>query len=211
MSKIFKILIVDDHELIHNGLSDFLQDASGYEIIGHAYDGVEAIAKTEELEPDIILMDISMPKKNGIDATTEILKDHPNIKIIALSQHEQKEYISRMMKAGCYGYLLKNSRKDEILRALSEVSSARKYVNSDLIDSLLTTSTDQKEEAILTKRELEILRGIAAGKNNPEIADDFSISVRTVETHRRNLMQKLKVNSVVDLLRTASHLNLIDF
>lgn len=206
------ILIADDHELIHNGISEILHDASDYQIIAHAYNGNEAIRLAAEFEPDIILMDISMPEKTGIEATKEILEANPEIKIVALSQHDQSEYISQMMKAGSFGYLLKNSRKEEIIRALSEVSINRKYINPNIIDKLFSTHNEEEDkDSKLTKRELEILIGIAEGKSNVEIAEQLTISVRTVETHRRNIMQKLKVNTVVELLRTASKLNLIDF
>ncbi|MEN8248004.1 MAG: response regulator transcription factor [Bacteroidota bacterium] len=212
MSNHTTILIVDDHDLIHNGISDILHDATEYRIIAHAYNGDEAIKKANELNPDIILMDISMPIKNGIEATTSILSSNPEIKIIALSQHEENEYIVQMMKVGCYGYLLKNSRKDEILRALDDVKMNKKYMNPNIIDKMfLDNNDDVKNKSILTRRELEILNGIAEGKTNPEIADSLIISVRTVETHRRNIMQKLKANTVVDLLRSASKLKLIDF
>lgn len=206
------ILIADDHELIHNGISEMLQTETEYSIIGHAYNGEEATTMAIELKPDIILMDISMPKINGIKATTSILAKLPQTKIIALSQHEGNEYISQMMNAGCYGYLLKNSRKDEILRALYDVRMGKKYMNPNIINKLFPLDVDYfKEKSLLTRRELEILKSIAEGKNNSEIAESLIISVRTVETHRRNLMHKLEVKTVVELLRKASNLKLIDF
>jgi two-component system nitrate/nitrite response regulator NarL len=206
------ILIVDDHDLIHMGIAEILHNADDYEVIDHAYDGDEAIRKAAELEPDIILMDISMPKMNGIDATKIILQANPEIKIVALSQHMENEYITRMMQAGSHGYLLKNSKKQEIIRALNDVCDNKKYVNPEVLNKLFTTEQPKTtEDTQLTNRELEILKGIAAGQNNPEIADSLNISVRTVETHRRNLMQKLQVKTVVELLKTASQLNLIDF
>ena len=212
MKKI-NIIVADDHDLIHNGLTDILQDEIHFEIIGHAYDGNEAIKMSGEMQPDIILMDISMPERNGIEASKIILGKYPDIKIIALSQHEEKEYVVQMLQIGCQGYLLKNSRKKEIVKALERVSSGNKYINPDMIDLLMTVNQeDEIEQNIpkLTSRELEILQNIAAGKSNPEIANFLTISVRTVETHRRNLMQKLKVNTVVDLLKYASRNKLID-
>ena len=207
-----RILVVDDHELIHKGISDILINIPQYILIGQAFSGKEAIQKAGELKPDIILMDISMPEGNGIEATREILKINPWIKIIALSQHESKEYLTQMLGAGCSGYLLKNSRKDEILTALDMVSRNKRYINPHMID-LLMNSIDQGKDIKqikLTHRELEVLKNIIAGKNNPEIANELCISVRTVETHRRNLMQKLKVNSVVELIKKAVKLKIID-
>lgn len=207
-----KIIIADDHDLIHIGIKNIFSGESKYSIVGHAYSGKEAIEKAIELNPDIIFMDISMPDGNGIYATQEILKKNPNIKIIALSQYDNNEYLSQMINSGCSGYLLKNSRKEEIFEALKTVFEGNKYMNPNMINKFFAYESKSKQsiEQKLTKRELEILKNIAKGKNNPEIADELNISIRTVETHRRNLMQKLKVNSVVELLRYATKFNLIE-
>lgn len=210
MSVSISILIADDHELIHDGISEILHNDPEFKIVANAFDGEEAVKKANMIKPDIILMDISMPKLNGIEATRTILQRSPGIKIIALSQHEENEYIAQMINAGCYGYLLKNSRKEEILRALRDVKMGKKYVNQNLVDKILSANgVGQKNDTLLTNREKEILIGIAEGKHNAEIADSLSISIRTVETHRRNIMQKLKVSTVVELLRTASKLGII--
>jgi len=206
------ILIADDHELIHKGISDILMNIPKYFIAGHAFNGKEVIDLAREIKPDIILMDISMPKVNGLEATRKIIQEQPGTKIIALSQHEEREYVTQMLEAGCFGYLLKNSRKDEIITALDMVTRNKKYINPNMIDMLMSGDNDKNENQgiRLTNRELEVLKNISEGKNNPEIANQLSISVRTVETHRRNLMQKLKVSSVVELLKAASKLKLID-
>lgn len=205
-----KVLIVDDHELIHKGISDILVNLQEYILVGQAFSGEEAVQKTRELEPDIILMDISMPGGNGIDASRKILSTHPGIKIIALSQHDSKEYITQMLDAGCLGYLLKNSRKDEIISALEMVSRNKRYINPQMIDLFMSERNKDPDKIKLTRRELEVLSSISEGKNNPEIAEALNISVRTVETHRRNLMQKLKVNSVVELIKKGVKLKLIE-
>lgn len=206
-----KILIADDHEIIHIGITNVLENNPEFLITGHAYTGKEAIEKADTLKPDIILMDISMPEGNGLFATHEIMKINPQIKIIALSQHDDNAYISQMIQAGCFGYLLKNSRKEEILKALASVVRGKKYMNPDIIDKLMSGNSGFDNAQIrLTKRETEVLKKIAKGNNNPEIAHKLSISVRTVETHRRNLMQKLKAKTVVELLRQASKFKLID-
>ncbi|MDZ7774237.1 MAG: response regulator transcription factor [Bacteroidales bacterium] len=130
MKNQIKIMVADDHELIHNGVSDCLQDSQEYVIAGHAFSGSEAIVMARKLKPDIILMDISMPDGNGIEATSKILQSQPGIKIIALSQYDSSEYVSQMLQAGSSGYLLKNSRKKEILAALDTVINNKKYIKS---------------------------------------------------------------------------------
>jgi len=213
------IMIADDHEVIHNGIRDILRSKSNYTIVGNAYDGKEAIAKALELKPDIILMDISMPKLNGIEAIKEISKRLPKTKMLALTQHEEDEYILQIMKAGGSGYLLKNAKRDEFIEAIESVVQGKRYLSSKLSERMINNVLEQAEstesrsqdEIHLTRREIEIIQKIADDKSNLEIADELHLSVRTVETHRRNLMQKLKVNSVVALLKYATQNNIITF
>lgn len=213
------ILIADDHEVIHNGIRDILRTHTNYKIIGNAYNGEEAIAKALELKPDIIFMDISMPKLNGIDAIRAIAKKLPNVKMLALTQHEENEYILQILKAGGNGYLLKNSKKEEFIEAIETVIEGKRYLSSQLSEQMINNVLEQisnkeetnTDEIHLTRREKEIIQKIADDKSNSEIADELHLSVRTVETHRRNLMQKLKVNSVVALLKYATQNNIITF
>jgi DNA-binding NarL/FixJ family response regulator len=217
MKKKITILIADDHEIIHNGISDILRSVEEYEVIGHAFDGQEAVEKTKVIKPDLIMMDISMPVMNGIDATKTITGLNSGIKIIALTQHSDNEYISEMFKAGAHGYLLKNSRKDEFIEAIETVMKNRRYLSYSLSEQLISSSIDNNNqppisgEAVhLTRREIEIIKKIAEDKSNQEIADELFISLRTVETHRRNLMQKLKVKSVVAIIKYAVSNKIID-
>ena len=211
------ILIADDHEVIHNGIRDILRSHKRYNIVGHAFNGEDAIIKALSIKPDIIFMDISMPVLNGIEATKEIRIKQPGIKIIALSQHEEKEYVYQFLKSGGDGYLLKNSKKKEFIDAIESVLSNRRYLSQDIADQLVTDSLlksggmDEQVQIHLTRREIEIIQQIANDKSNQEIADELNISLRTVETHRRNLMQKLKINSVVALMKYATIHNLINF
>lgn len=160
-----------------------------------------------------------MPKLNGFEATEEIIKKLPEAKIIALSQHEENEYLLRILKAGGSGYLLKNSKKEEFAEAIDTVLEGKRYIShhlseqmiSGIIDKVSGYSSTDEEVVHLTRREVEIVQKIAEDKSNYEIAEELHISVRTVETHRRNLMQKLKVKSVVALLKYAAHNNLITF
>jgi len=214
-----KILIADDHEVIHNGIRDILKTHSQYTIIGNAYNGEEAIEKALELKPDIIFMDISMPKLNGIEAIKVISKKLTRTKILALTQHEENEYILQILKAGGNGYLLKNSKKEEFIEAIESVILGNRYLSSELSERMINTVLKQvtgaeaktQDEVHLTRREIEIIQKIADDKSNLEIADELHLSVRTIETHRRNLMQKLKVNSVVALLKYATQHNIITF
>lgn len=212
-----KILIVDDHEIIHIGVSAILGYRSDFMIAGHAYDGAEAIRLTEQLRPEVIFMDISMPVMDGIEATRAIKSVYPNIKVIALSQHGEKEYVRQIMKNGVDGYLFKNSAKEEFILAIDTVLKNRHYFSYELSEQMINSTFSVKEDMIkdelvhLTRREIQIINKIAEGKNNQVIADNLFISLRTVETHRRNIMLKLKVNSVVALLKYASANGLIEF
>jgi len=218
MKKI-NILIADDHEVIHNGIRDILRSNIRYSIIGNAYDGEEAIEKALQLRPDIIFMDISMPKLSGIEAIKIIIKKLPNTKILALTQHDENEYVVQILRAGGHGYLLKNSKKEEFIEAVESVLQGKRYLSDQLSEQLINNVLEQlsgneitdQEEIHLTRREIEIIQKIADDKSNQEIADELHLSVRTVETHRRNLMQKLKVNSVVALLKYAAQHNIISF
>lgn len=217
--KTVKILIADDHDLIHNGIKNMLRPIKRYKIIGKANNGAEAVQKAMELKPDVILMDISMPVLNGIEATKIITDKFPDIKIIALTQYEEQEYVVQILKSGGSGYLLKNSKKKEFIEAIESVLSGKKVfsekISEQLINGLIhkTTADDKPEEheIPLTKREIEIIKKIADDMSNQQIADELHISLRTVETHRRNLMQKLNVKTVVALLKYAAQHNIISF
>ncbi len=206
-----KILLVDDHDIILDGLRAMLINISDMQVIGEAKSGFEAFEKAQELLPDVIIMDISMPEMTGIEATEMIKKNHPDIKIIALTQHESDTYIMQMLNAGADGYLLKNCKKAEFLEAIQTVLNHERYfgkrVSSILLDSMLKTQKLEgnvpKKKIILTPREIEIIKYITSDLNNQEIADKLFISLRTVETHRRNIMQKLNVKSVIALVRYA--------
>ena len=217
--EIVKILIADDHELILNGIRDMLKNVKRYRIVGQASNGEEAVEKALELEPDVIFMDISMPVLNGIEATKIIVDKLPGIKILALTQHEENDYVMQILGAGGYGYLLKNSKKEEFIEAIESVLEGNKYlskqISEQMINSMVSRGSrgqeEEQEEIPLTKREMEIIQKIADDMSNQQIADELHISLRTVETHRRNIMQKLKVNTVVSLLKYAAQHNIVSF
>lgn len=212
-----KILVVDDHQLIVNGIKAMLEPIADFNIIGEANDGNEAISKAIDLIPDVIIMDISMPDLSGIEASKIIVKNNPEIKVLALTQHEDSEYVIQMLNAGAMGYLLKNSRKDEFIEAIISVSKGEKYfskkISNLLLNNLLQDNKPELNEngakVTLTKREKEITKKIVEEMSNQQIADDLNISLRTVETHRRNIMQKLNVKSAVSLVKYAVQNHLI--
>ena len=206
-----RVLIVDDHQLIIDGLKAFVNQDESLEFIGECNNGEDAIRYADALNPDIILMDIEMPKVSGIQASEEIKKAHPDIKIIIISMHQEKGLIKKLIERGVDGYLLKNSSQEEVLSAIGVVRSGKKYFSEDITLALLnkesnTSSFSAGESSILaelTEREIEILKAIAGGQTNKEIGEELHISHRTVDTHRTNLMKKLEVNNVAGLIRFA--------
>jgi two-component system nitrate/nitrite response regulator NarL len=212
-----KILLVDDHDIILDGIKAMFFEDPDFEIIDVAKNGIEAIEKNRHLKPQVIIMDISMPEMSGIDAVKIIKSEDPNVKVIGLTQHESNEYVMEMINAGADGYLLKNSKKKELTDAIQAVYLGKTYfgkkVSSIIIDDLLSAKFREEQSIrtkdILTPREIEIIRFIANDKSNQKIAIELNISSRTVETHRRNIMQKLDISSAVGLVRFAIKNNIV--
>ena len=205
-----RILIVDDHQLIIDGLRGFIESNQNYQVIGEANTGTEAIRLTSVLNPDLILMDIEMPEMSGIQASQEIKKSHPQIKIIIVSMHNEKQLIKKLIDQGADGYLLKNSSQREVMDAIEKVLNNQIYLSQDVTLSLLDKSQNKSSHnsdvttiAQLTEREIEILKLVAQGMTNKEVGDSLNISHRTVDTHRTNLMKKLNVTNVAGLIRFA--------
>ncbi len=204
-----KIVVVDEHKILREGLSTLIAKQPDMEIVGEAKDGREALQLLEKLLPDLILMDVTMPNLNGIEATRKIKAKNPNIEIIALSLHSDRRYVLGMIDAGASGYLLKECAFEELVRAINTVMSKKKYLSPGISDILIDeyvkkTTTDKPTiYSKLTPREREILQLIAEGKNTKEIARYLFISVKTVETHRRHIKKKLKVDGVAELTKIA--------
>lgn len=212
-----RILIVDDHQLIIDGLRGFIESNSDYLIIGEANTGTDAIRLATVLSPDLILMDIEMPEMSGIQACQEIKKSFPKIKIIIVSMHNEKQLIKKLIDQGADGYLLKNSHQKEVMDAIEKVLNNQIYLSQDVTLSLLDKSqvksahgSDVTTIAQLTEREVEILKLVAQGMTNKEVGDNLNISHRTVDTHRTNLMKKLDVTNVAGLIRFAFKNGLIN-
>ncbi len=202
-----KVLIVDDHQLFREGLANLIGGSDEIEIIAEAENAGQAIEMTSKLNPDVIIMDIGLPKINGIEATKILKKKYPNIKIIALSMHSDKHYIKGMLEAGASGYLLKNSTHNQVMDAVKSVYNGKKYLSSTitevLIDNYLGKDEPSGEESKLTQRESEILKMIAEGISTREIAKKLFVSVKTIGTHKQNILEKLNLKSTTDLVKYA--------
>lgn len=204
-----KILIVDDHPLVIEGLKAIIEADNSFEIIGTAINGHQTnqLLKTEK--PDVIFMDINLPDCSGIDLCREILLKFPSIFVIGLSTFNTPSYIQAMLDSGAKGYLLKNTTKDELLKAINTVVSQKIYISEEAKSILNSFKTDI--DIVLTRREREVLQLIASGKSNAEIAKELFISPTTVDTHRTNLLAKFKTNNTALLIKQAIKLEFIVF
>lgn len=204
------VLICDDHNLVRQGIAALLKEQENIKVIGEASNGYEAIKFAQKYKPDVILMDLSMPTLNGLEATSKIKKEFPDIKILILTQHENDEYVVQMIRAGASGYVLKTSVSDDLINGIKEIikgqtffsSSISKMILEDYVKKAKGISTDTLKTE-LTQREKEVLKLIAEGATNQEAADKLFISVRTVEFHRANIMHKLKISDLAGLVKYA--------
>jgi DNA-binding NarL/FixJ family response regulator len=200
-----KILIADDHKLFREGLKNVIEKNVSLKVIAEATEGREAIKLCSQLHPDVVIMDVSMPGLNGIEATRSIVKDYPHIKVIALSMHPDKQFITKMLKAGAYAYLQKDSEVSELINAIKIVSQDQKYISHNvsniIIDEFLNGSAEEKSQ--LSHREKEILQLIAEGKSSREIAEILFLSSKTVDAHRKNIMDKLNLYTIPELTKYA--------
>jgi len=204
-----RILIADDHKIFRDGIESILEDIADITIIAHANDGREVMEQLQQHQPDIILMDITMGEANGIETTQLVKAQYPSIKVLVLSMHAEKNYILKMLEAGASGYLLKDAGKSEMVTAIRAVAEGNTYYSQSVSSVIVQHLTNPqkaktaKKDIPLTQRELEILRLIAEEFTNPEIAKELFISIRTVDTHRRNLLEKLQVKNTAGLVKYA--------
>lgn len=200
-----KIILIDDHKLLRDGLKNIIEQKSNMLVIGEASDGREAIKLASKLTPDVIVMDVAMPGLNGIEATKQIHKNHPDIKIIGLSMHSGKQFIQGMFKAGAFGYLLKDGDSDELITAISTVIKNKKYLSKDINQQFLTLLNNGKaiEKPILSSREKEVLQLIAEGKSSKEIGEILYLSSKTIDVHRNNIMKKIELYTIPELTKYA--------
>ncbi|HEX8041525.1 MAG TPA: response regulator transcription factor [Chryseosolibacter sp.] len=218
MSKI-NIVLADDHVLVRKGIRSMLESDPEISVIGEAGNGKEALAAAKSLKPDIIVLDIRMPEMSGLEAAALLPEYAPDTRAVILSMHDSEEYVVQALQAGAFGYLLKDTDKDEFIKALKQVHGGHKYfsgaVSHVLADQLLnarpylTPRAPVEDVYHLTRREKEILRMVIDGKHNKEIADSLGKSLRTIETHRFNIMKKLGVNNAIDMVNKSIRENLV--
>jgi len=205
-----RVLVVDDHAILRDGIRSLLESQDDIIVVGEAGDGGEAIELVDKLLPDIVLMDISMPKTNGLEATRTIKDRHPQLKVLILTQHDNREYIAPALGAGAAGYVLKRSGRREMLNAIRQIHEQGVFLPNNIAQEVLqdysqTGRTVEEDEQHLTDRERQVLQLIVRGRSNKEIALELGISPKTVSVHRTNLMSKLNVQNTVELIRFATN------
>lgn len=213
-----KILLADDHHLVRDGIMSLLEDEIGFKVIAEAENGLKAIEACKEHDIDLVVMDISMPEMNGIEATKRIKEEFPDIKVLALTMMDEDEHIRKMIEAGASGYILKSSDREEFIEAITTVLDDRHYFSNDAAHSVMmdlvkgkgSSAKKNTDPAQLTSREKEVLELIVKEYTNQQIADELYISVRTVDAHRRNLLQKTGANNTAGLVTYAIRHNLVD-
>jgi DNA-binding NarL/FixJ family response regulator len=216
MGEKVRIIIAEDHTILREGLRSLLSSNANFEIVGEAGDGREAIRQVKKYKPDLILTDLSMPRMNGMEAIKEIKRESPATKVLVLTVHRAEEYILATFRAGADGYLLKDSTHSELLMAVKKVLSGTSYISPEISGKVIEGYIEGKKNLksrtsweTLTQREREILKLIAEGYRNKEIAEDLCISVKTVEKHRANLMEKLDLHSIQALTTFAIERGLV--
>lgn len=204
-----KVLLVDDHKIMREGISALLRKYSEFEVVGQAADGRQALEMASQHKPDIVIMDVGMPNLNGVDATKQLLSVNPDIKIMALSTHSDGAVVAKMVKAGAKGYILKESAFDELIEGLNTLQDGRtflcnkisKVVFSEYVGMVTNTKTMNGDG--LTSREREVLQLVAEGHTTKEIAETLNLSTKTIDSHREHIMQKLGIRNVAGLTKYA--------
>jgi|SRR5579875_1743164 two-component system response regulator NreC len=205
-----RVLVADDHQIVLQGLKTIL-DREGFEVAGEASDGAEAVARATELQPDLVVMDIGMPVMTGIEAAAQIRKSVPSAKVILLTVHTENRYILEALRSGIRGYVLKSRAAAELVEAIHEVLKGRVYLSPGISQTVVEAYLQQNsgESESLTPRELQVLQLVAEGKTTKEIATSLGVSVKTADSHRSNIMHKLNMHSVADLVRYAIRRGLV--
>jgi DNA-binding NarL/FixJ family response regulator len=204
-----KLVLADDHRMMREGLRSMLENQPDIEVVGEAADGKDAVEMVRRLAPDVIVMDINMPRLDGIDATRQICADTPQTKVVVLSMHTERPFVYEIIRAGAAAYVLKDSAINELIQAIHAAVAGQIYLSPRIAGTLVDDFVHQThkaapaKEVALTTRELEVLQLLAQGKSTKEIAFHLRLSVKTVETHRRQIMKKLDLHSVAELTKYA--------
>ena len=217
MRDIIKVILADDHRIFRKGLKSLLSEKKNIEVLAEADNGDEALEAVKKYKPEIVVMDIAMPKMDGIEATRQIREQFPDTEVVILSMHAKKAYIDQVLKAGAKGYVLKDSDEENLLSAIDTVHNGGYYLDSPVADQVLSDYFRDKSKRELKKqsdplseREREVLRLLAEGHSNQEVADTLYISRKTVENHRANIVRKTGIQGQVGLTKYAARIGLID-
>ncbi len=212
-----RILLADDHGVVRKGLRFLLESEPDLEVIGEASDGVQAVDMAERLTPNVIVMDIGMPRLNGIDATTQIVRAHPQVAVVILSVHSDETYLVRTLSAGAKGYLLKDSAEEDLVHAIRSVSQGKPFFSPAIAKALLDDYVRMLQQSgvtdsyeLLTDREKQVLQLLAQGKTNKDVAALLEVSPYTVETHRTRIMQKLNLHNTAEIVLYAVRKKLVE-
>ncbi|MGA2844398.1 MAG: response regulator transcription factor [Candidatus Acidiferrales bacterium] len=216
--KMLRILVADDHDLMRRGIKALLQSHAGWEVCGEAHTGREAVAKAEELKPDVVILDISMPDLNGVDAAKRIRKSSPDTEVLILSVHYSDQLIRDILEAGVRGYIVKSDSDRDLIIAVETLANHKPFFTPRATEVMLTNFNEGKTRTEppetmrdrLTSREREIVQLLAEGKSSKEVASSLNISVKTAETHRANIMRKLQLHTVSELVRYAVRNQIIE-
>ncbi len=205
-----RLVLADDHAMVREGLKSLLQAKGAAEVVGEADTGTKTVALARRLRPHIVVMDVAMPGLNGIEATRRILRDNPHVKVLGISGHANKAFVREMLTAGASGYVLKKRAAEDLVRAIGELMRGKTYLSPDIargvIDDYIEVTHAKGGDlafVVLTPREREVVQQIVEGKSTKEIAGILDVSVKTIETHRRNIMEKLDLHSVAELTKYA--------
>jgi DNA-binding NarL/FixJ family response regulator len=210
-----RVLVADDHEIVRKGIRSLIEEREGWEVCGEASDGRDAVVKAQSLEPDIIILDISMPLLNGLEATRQIRKNRPTSQVLILSMHETEQVIEQVLEAGAMGYLFKSDAGRDLVGAIEALERNKTFFTSKVAQLVLDTFVGKRPlsesgTTALTAREREVVQLLAEGKSSKEIAVALDLTVKTAETHRSNLMRKLGLHSVSELVLYAVQNNIVD-
>ncbi|WP_422362198.1 response regulator [Reichenbachiella sp.] len=209
MSKI-KIIVADDHQLFREGIIALLSKNESLDIIGEAASASELFELMDKSAPHVVLMDISMPETNGLDAIKTARDKYPESKFIVLTMHAEGQYVVKAVRNGAFGYLIKNADENELIAAIEAVALGKKYFNSEISELMIgNMALEGESHKKLSDREMEVLELVSEGRTTKEIADQLFVSARTVDTHRVNMMKKLSVQNTAELIKKAAHLKLI--
>jgi DNA-binding NarL/FixJ family response regulator len=207
--KTLRIYIAEDHETVREGLKLIINSQDDMEVCGDAADGQTAVEAAKQLQPDVVLMDVTMPQMNGLKATKKLKQLCPNMKIVTLTRHTDDGYLQELLRAGASAYILKQSASTELLRAIRAVAAGGNYLDPAIAGRVIggyakrAIGNNASDKTTLSERETEVLRQIAWGYSNKEIAHQMSISVKTIEAHKANAMRKLAMTSRIDIVRYA--------